>query len=63
MYVHVGDCGMDPAPPRSRSATHEQAEATVDNNRPALLFTDDAGVRWRWDSYMKLDEVLEGGTS
>ncbi|MFB6943202.1 hypothetical protein ACFWGL_17090 [Streptomyces sp. NPDC060286] len=31
-------------------------EATVDNNRPVLLFTDRVGVRWRRDSYGKLEE-------
>ncbi|MGX1223154.1 hypothetical protein [Streptomyces ambofaciens] len=38
-------------------------EPTVDNNRPALLFTDDGGVRWRHDSYGKLEEVPADGAS
>ncbi|MFI7394029.1 hypothetical protein [Streptomyces tendae] len=38
-------------------------EATVDNNRPVLLFTDAAGVRWRHDSYGKLEEVPADGAS
>ncbi|WP_031039856.1 hypothetical protein [Streptomyces sp. NRRL F-5650] len=39
------------------------SEATVDNNRPALLFTDDGGVLWRRDSYGKLEEVPADGAS
>ncbi|MFE5258253.1 hypothetical protein [Streptomyces coelicoflavus] len=35
----------------------EWPEATVDNNRPALMFTDDGGRRWRRDSYGKLEEA------
>jgi hypothetical protein len=38
------------------------SEATVDNNRPKLLFTDDSGVRWLLDSQGKLDEVQDDGT-
>ncbi|MFJ8547143.1 hypothetical protein ACIRFH_35285 [Streptomyces sp. NPDC093586] len=38
-------------------ASPDWPEATVDNNRPALLFTDDGGVRWRLDSYGKLEEA------
>lgn len=41
----------------------QMSEATVDNNRPALLFTDDSGVRWRRDSYGKLEETPADGTS
>jgi hypothetical protein len=33
------------------------SEATVDNNRPALMFTDDGGRRWRRDSYGELEEA------
>ncbi|MEV5349503.1 hypothetical protein [Streptomyces achromogenes] len=33
------------------------SEATVENNRPALLFTAANGIRWRLDSYGKLEEV------
>ncbi|MEU6416045.1 hypothetical protein [Streptomyces spiralis] len=38
-------------------------EATVDNNRPALFFTDDGGVRWRRDSYGKVEEAPADGPS
>ncbi|MEW2567656.1 hypothetical protein [Streptomyces sp. NPDC047070] len=31
-------------------------EVTVDQNRPVLYFTDDAGVRWRRDEYGHLKE-------
>ncbi len=39
------------------------SETTVDNRRPSVLFTDSAGVRWRRDSYGKLEEVPADGAS
>lgn len=36
------------------------SETTVENNRPALLFTDAAGTRWRRDFHGKLEEVPAG---
>ncbi|MEH0428832.1 hypothetical protein QBB34_21355 [Streptomyces stelliscabiei] len=37
-------------------------EATVDNNRPTLFFTDDGGVRWSLDSYGKLEEAPDNAS-
>ncbi|MEU9640918.1 hypothetical protein [Streptomyces sp. NPDC048188] len=32
------------------------------NNRPAVLFTDDNGIRWQLDFYGKLEEVQAGAS-
>ncbi|WP_435643376.1 hypothetical protein ACR9VJ_18180 [Streptomyces sp. H49] len=39
------------------------SEVAVDNNRPALLFTDSSGLRWRHDSWGALEEVPGGNAS
>jgi len=36
-------------------------EASVDNNRPHVYFTDEAGVRWHLDEHGALEEVVEAG--
>lgn len=47
----------------ARFASQKWPAATVHNNRPVLFFTDDAGLRWRLDSYGKLEEApAEPGT-
>ncbi|MFD3521641.1 hypothetical protein [Streptomyces sp. NPDC058653] len=35
-------------------------ETTVDNNRPHVFFTDDAGIRWHLDRYGSLTQHPEG---
>lgn len=58
------DRGLRPVPVALIPAGHtvvftssNWSEATVDNNRPALMFTDDGGRRWRRDSYGELEEA------
>ncbi|MEU1941090.1 hypothetical protein ABZ554_01145 [Streptomyces sp. NPDC020125] len=46
-----------------RFLSQHWSAVTVHNNRPHLLFTDDNGVRWTCDSYGKLEEVIDDGTS
>ncbi|MFJ7100172.1 hypothetical protein [Streptomyces albogriseolus] len=62
--VHHPDRGRRPVPVPLIASGHvvvfespSLSEVTVDNNRPALLFTDGGGVRWRRDSYGKLEEA------
>ncbi|MDX2703959.1 hypothetical protein PV350_13965 [Streptomyces sp. PA03-6a] len=46
-----------------RTARFESArwpEATVDNHRPHVYFTDDAGLRWHLDERGKLEQPAEG---
>ncbi|MFJ3214058.1 hypothetical protein [Streptomyces flaveolus] len=64
------DRGRRPVPVLLIAAGHtvifdspEWSEPSVDNNRPAVLFTDGGGVRWRLDSYGKLEEVPADGAS
>ncbi|MCX4480260.1 hypothetical protein OOK44_28030 [Streptomyces cellulosae] len=66
---HHPDGGRRPIPvpqiPAGHTVVFESpswSEPTVENNRPAVVFTDDAGTRWRRDSYAKLDEVPPGTT-
>ncbi|MET8011573.1 hypothetical protein ABZU86_09785 [Streptomyces sp. NPDC005271] len=40
-----------------RFVSQHWSAATVHNNRPQLLFTDDNGVQWALDSYGKLEEA------
>ncbi|MEU5908929.1 hypothetical protein ABZ780_31760, partial [Micromonospora sp. NPDC047467] len=40
-----------------RFLSPQWSEATVDNNRPTLFFTDDGGVRWALDWQGKLEET------
>lgn len=47
----------------ARFFSQEWPAATAHNNRPVLLFTDAGGVRWRLDSYGKLEEVPADGMS
>ncbi|WP_328441735.1 hypothetical protein OHA71_42720 [Streptomyces sp. NBC_00444] len=67
---HHPDRGVRPVPVALIAAGHtvvfespHLSEVTVDNNRPALLFTDDARVRWRRDSYGKLEEIPADGAA
>jgi hypothetical protein len=41
----------------ARFHSQKWQSATVHNNRPVLSFTDDNGLRWRLDSYGKLEEA------
>ncbi|MGQ4471933.1 hypothetical protein ACN6K6_004719 [Streptomyces violaceoruber] len=47
----------------ARFVSPRWSEATVDNNRPQLTFTDDNGRRWTLDSYGKLMEAPAAATA
>ncbi|MEU2794129.1 hypothetical protein [Streptomyces sp. NPDC007100] len=67
--------GPNPGEPRARPVhllgagravrflSQRWSAATVHNNRPCLIFTDDNGVRWEVDSYGKLEEAPEAGST